>query len=205
VPPVPEAPTVRLVTTAEIPRAAAALGAAFHDDPVMHWLFPRDPGNRRKAGLFALQMKRYNVPRQAAYTTDDLAGAAMWSPPGTWRVGPVDIVRDLPTILRLIGTRFVVAMRGLALVEKRHPTAPHWYLGALGTEPAKQGRGIGGALMAPVLDVCDRRGLPAYLESSKERNLAFYRRYGFEVTDTVSLPDGPPIWLMWREPRTAGS
>jgi len=27
----------------------------------------------------------------------------------------------------------------------------------------------------PVLDICDREGLPAYLESSKERNVAFYR------------------------------
>ena len=58
--------------------------------------------------------------------------------------------------------------------------------------------------MRPVLVHCDREGLPCYLESSKERNVPFYRRHGFEVVQEVSLPgDGPSIWTMWREPQGA--
>jgi len=59
-------------------------------------------------------------------------------------------------------------------------------------------------VMAPVLDICDREGLAAYLESSKESNVAFYRRRGFEVTGEVSVPDSSVrLWLMWREPLRA--
>jgi ribosomal protein S18 acetylase RimI-like enzyme len=73
----------------------------------------------------------------------------------------------------------------------------------LGTAPEHQGKGLGSAMMAPVLHRCDDEGLPAYLESSKESNIAFYRRHGFEVVGEVVVPDGPTLWPMWREPRPA--
>ena len=71
----------------------------------------------------------------------------------------------------------------------------------LGTEPARQGEGIGTRLLEPVLETCDADELPAFLESSKESNVAFYTRHGFRVTEEVQLPGGPPVWLMWRDPR----
>jgi ribosomal protein S18 acetylase RimI-like enzyme len=94
--------------------------------------------------------------------------------------------------------------RGLGLFEllaRHHPRERHWYLPVLGTAPEHQGRGFGSALLAPVLGRCDAEGVPAYLESSKERNLAFYRRHGFEVTATIRVPDGPELWPMLRKPR----
>ncbi len=58
---------------------------------------------------------------------------------------------------------------------------PHWYLPLIGVDPAHQGEGHGDALMAYALARCDRDHAPAYLESSKPRNIPFYRRYGFET------------------------
>src|SRR5687767_6551887 len=40
----------------------------------------------------------------------------------------------------------------------------------IGVEPARQGRGLGAALLRAQLAVCDQAGLPAYLESSNPRN-----------------------------------
>jgi GNAT superfamily N-acetyltransferase len=70
----------------------------------------------------------------------------------------------------------------------------------LSIAPEHQRQGHGAALLAPVLGRCDRDGTPAYLETNRESNLPYYRRFGFELTERVSLPDSPPLWLMWREP-----
>jgi ribosomal protein S18 acetylase RimI-like enzyme len=87
-------------------------------------------------------------------------------------------------------------------MEERHPDdRSHWYLFILGTEQAAQGQGLGSALLDHMLGRVDADGMPAYLESSSERNLALYGRHGFEVTSEVVIPGGPRIWLMWREPR----
>jgi ribosomal protein S18 acetylase RimI-like enzyme len=86
-----------------------------------------------------------------------------------------------------------------------HPQRPHWYLGGIGTDPPLQGSGIGTELMRSRLARCDAAGMPAYLESSKERNVPFYERHGFTVTRELRIPDGGPLlWLMWRDPRPGG-
>jgi GNAT superfamily N-acetyltransferase len=51
---------------------------------------------------------------------------------------------------------------------------PHYYLALLGTDPARQGRGIGSMMLVSQLTRCDAEGFPSYLESSNRRNLALY-------------------------------
>jgi ribosomal protein S18 acetylase RimI-like enzyme len=81
---------------------------------------------------------------------------------------------------------------------------PHWYLGYLGTRCGRQGRGLGTQLLREVLAPLDADGLPAYLESSNERNLPLYERNGFRVVGELrALGHGPAIWRMWREPQSS--
>ena len=107
-------------------------------------------------------------------------------------------------VLPYVAANLATTLRLLNLVESMHPHEPHWYLATLGTAVEQQGKGVGGALMRPVLEHCDAEGIPCYLESSKERNVPFYRRHGFEVVKEVPLPgEGPLLWTMWREPQPA--
>ena len=105
-------------------------------------------------------------------------------------------------MIGVFGTRMPRALRTLARLERHHPSPDHWYLNYLGVEPRMQGRGLGVALLAPVLEECDRGSVPAYLEASSERNMALYQRHGFAVTGQFDTPGrgGPPIREMWREP-----
>jgi ribosomal protein S18 acetylase RimI-like enzyme len=201
--PRPDGSDLREVTPADVPVLAPRLAAAFQDDPGMSWAF-RDAA-RRPAKLersFAELMRRVWLPRGIGHTTTDGAGAALWLPPGGWRL-PVGLqLRLTPHMLRLAGieTWKVVAMNAKA--ESRHPEPPHWYLALLGVDPASQGRGYGPHLTRPILERCDAEGTPAYLETGTERNVALYRGMGFEVRDEFDLPaSGPHVWCMWREPR----
>jgi GNAT superfamily N-acetyltransferase len=137
------------------------------------------------------------------YTTEGPAaqGGAIWFAPGSWKLGGLELLTAFPTLLAF-GRDTPRSLGLLNQVEKVHPEEPHWYLSVLGTDPAHQGKGVGSALMQPVLDRCDEEGLGAYLESSKEANIPFYRRHGFEVTTEVTIKGGgPTLWPMWRDPR----
>lgn len=82
-----------------------------------------------------------------------------------------------------------------------HPHEEHWYLNVVSTRPEHQGRGLGAAVLRPVLERCDADGHRAYLESSNPRNHSLYRRHGFVEADEIPVGDGPPLMPMWRDPR----
>jgi GNAT superfamily N-acetyltransferase len=196
--------TVQKATAADTSALAQTLARSFYDDPAISWMVPDDERRRRlgPAG-FAGWLKRIYLPKDEVYTEPGRKAAALWSPPGKWRMSIGLQLRLTPLMVRLGGpTRMPLILKGLTMMDRKHPDdRPHWYLGVLGTDPDHQGKGLGSAVMQPVLDRCDAEGLGAYLESSKEQNVPFYRRHGFEVTEEVRLPEGPPLWLMWREPR----
>ena len=194
---------VRLAGADDIPALSRTLARAFDDDPVMAHLIPRDVRHHaERLAQFMLLGTTGAVADGTVYTTSELSGGAVWRAPGRWKVPTRQLLPDLPALLRSLGRRVPVGLATLQLLERHHPTEPHWYLEILGTEPAEQGKGIGAALMAPVLERCDAEGVPAYLESSKERNIPYYERHGFRVTGELDLPKGGPrLWPMWRDPQ----
>ena len=195
---------VRRAGADDVPGLAATLARAFDDDPMTRYLFPSD--RPRAEGLvryFSLLLKRAFLPVGEVWTNDALTGGAIWSPPTARRPSVRDLLRLAPMV-PVLRWRLPHAIGVIRAVEAKHPRTPHWYLAVLGTDPAEQGKGHGSRLMAPVLERCDTDGTGAYLESSKESNVAFYRRHGFDVTEVLHPPMGaPPLWLMWREPRPA--
>jgi GNAT superfamily N-acetyltransferase len=176
---------------------------AFADDPVANFMFAGEW--RRRRGLrsfFSAQIRHQYLPHGDVYTTDELDGAAIWGSPDRERHGAQELLQMLPTAPFIVSSRTLSALRLLFDVDGLHPREPHWYLATLGTEPTRQGHGIGSALIEAMLPRIDEEGFPAYLESSKERNVPLYRRFGFEVIDEHrSAGRAPTIWRMWRKPQ----
>jgi GNAT superfamily N-acetyltransferase len=192
---------VRRATRADLPRLVEALAAAFEEDPPMRW-FLRDESKRRRQikRQFALFLSAVHLRHGEVYTTEDVAGGALWAPPGRYPPPLGAQLRVLPGLVGIYGRDLFRAGRGVRAMESKHPRKPHFYLDTLGVASEAQGRGIGSALMKPVLDRCDREGVPAYLNAGSPRSRDLYLRQGFEVTEVFELPDGgPPLWRMWRK------
>ena len=198
-----DGPAILRAQPADVPRLSAMLVRSFADDPVANFMFagPR----RRRAGLhafFTAQLRRQYLPHGHVYTTEDRDAAALWGPPDLVRNGVKELMQLLPVAPFLASARTHRALRLLFEVDGLHPKEPHWYLATVGTEPAQQGKGRGSALMTSMIERIDESGSPAYLESSKDRNVPFYARFGFEVIEELRSKSGaPPIWRMWRQPR----
>lgn len=198
---------VRPARRDEIAALARTLADAFQDDPVMEWMLP-DSRRRAKglARLFAAQTRYQHFASGGVDIAVDpagaIAGAALWDPPGRWKTPSLTELRMLPQMVRVFGSRMRAGKQLVELMTAAHPEEPHWYLATIGTDPRQRGGGYGRALLNERLAVCDREGIPAYLESSKQANLGYYERFGFEVTGTITVPDGPDLWPMWRTPRT---
>ena len=196
-------PEVRRATPDDHEAAAEALALAFSDDPCWAHLLPDD--RRRPEQLlayFSSEIESLVPDYRELWVTGDGGGAALWAPPGRWRV-PIGVtIGEARQMTRVFGRRLPLGLWTLLRLERHHPRSPgHWYLHYLGVEPRRQGKGLGGGLLAPVLERCDAERIPAYLESSTERNRALYERNGFDLTDVFRMPiKGPPVREMWREP-----
>ncbi|MFE9797498.1 GNAT family N-acetyltransferase [Streptomyces goshikiensis] len=183
---------------------ARLLDVAFRDDPVSGWVFP-DPERRAAVhGKFLGVFVDVALEEGRIDCAVDGSAAALWLRVPAGDPDAEAAEDEVPARMRAAADpdneRCELVGRLTGAV---HPTAEeHEYLLMIAVAPGRQGEGLGTELMRPVLERCDREGLPAYLEASSERSKVLYERLGWEVTgEPVRLPDGPLMWPMWRKPR----
>jgi len=198
--------TIRRAAADERTAVVSTFADAFSADPLFAWVTGAFPGPalRAKAAIVFDTLVKLELAKDdhLVVVADDGAGAALWKHPGRWKMSGAEGLRSLPGIVRACGVLAPRALRTFSAIEQLHPAEEHYFLEVLGTRADAQGRGLGSAVIQQGLDRCDAEGLPAYLESSNERNLPFYARHGFVATGVVPLgDDGPVVTTMWREPR----
>lgn len=195
-------PEVRAATAADVPAIGRVLAAAFDGDPVWsHLASPKADWSTAAGAWFAAEAKAQIAGHGEAYVDTEGRGAAIWAPPGHWKGTAREALAVALPSIRLFRGGLFRAMGNLRTMERLHPNdQDHWYLAILGTDPAHQGAGVGSALIRRITERCDAEGLGAYLESSKEQNVPFYARHGFQVREEIQMGGGPKMWLMWRDP-----
>lgn len=185
-------------------RLGGIIAEAFSEDPVNLWIF----GNREAMPpVFSTLARSLYLPRGFCHLKGD-DGATMWSHSSANLDLPLLPTLGLVAALMGKGAKGAVkrALGAGEAMKREHPTEPHLYLFAIGTRKAARGKGLGKALLAPVLAAADRDGLPCYLENSNPANTGFYRAHGFERMKLFEPgPGGPPLEAMWRAPVREGA
>ncbi|MEV0488603.1 GNAT family N-acetyltransferase [Streptomyces atratus] len=192
---------IRQADTADREQVVRLLDESFHDDPVSSWVFPDVTHRRAVHGKFLGVFVDVALDEGRIDLLEDGTAVALWLPVPAGAPTEED---PTPALMRATAdpdnerAELVGKLTGAI-----HPhDRAHEYLLLIAVSPERQGEGIGAALMADVLERCDRDGVPAYLEASSARSRRLYERLGFTfMGTTVDLPDGPAMWPMWREPQ----
>ena len=186
-----------------IPAAIDSITRGFESDPVYEWMFPNPESRPDYVQRIMTMYSEWALQVGNAWILGDGAiGGACWVPADVEPNAEFESTY-ISAAVEANPDRSDVVIQGLMEVGAVHPEESHWYLAAVSVVPEARGRGLGQVLLAPVLDMLDDEGVPAYLESSNTRNVPFYERLGFETQHQIRLPDGGPVMTtMWRPPST---
>jgi ribosomal protein S18 acetylase RimI-like enzyme len=182
------------LTLKERDAGAAVLGRAFTEYELLQYYFPDKTERRAAADKFAFIALSVSLKYGEVYASSEkLEGVAAWLPPGKALFGGWQIIRSVPlSALFGFGRQGASRMRAYGRfvdsLHRRLVPYPHWYLQIIGVGPAYQGQGFSSRLLRPVLERIDRERMPCYLETNAGKNVAIYRRFGFEVVSEDRMP-----------------
>jgi GNAT superfamily N-acetyltransferase len=179
--------------------------AGFIDDPWFRWLWPADEDYAAHAPQWFALVSDAAFTKGHSFITRDATAAALWTPPDVALASDAEMASAAALLQRQLGDRASEAFDALGASAGSAPAVPHFACVYVAAKPRSRGRGIATALMQRTLQTCDTDGFGAHLVSTNERNLSFYRRLGFELTDEVSVARGAVTFRpMWRGPSTLG-
>lgn len=199
------------LTSDLVPSVADMLARAFDVDAGYRYLFPGADQTEGLADLFRRNLA-VHLPHRCTWTwTEDGAPVATVTvrPPAGVPISTLTMLRH--GLAPFAWARGLAATRRLLWLKRTYDAlehgiaagSPHWHVHMMAVAPGHQGRGQGGRLLTDVLArTADLAPAPVVLTTHLDRNVTFYRRFGFEVTERRELepPGGPsyPVWSMLR-------
>jgi GNAT superfamily N-acetyltransferase len=194
------------VAKENIKPAAATLAKAFQDYPMTVYFMPDETKRKKKQpGVFEDVLRAAIVQGEVYATSPEMEGVVIWQ--FVDKKGPVQ--KHQRTFRQLIDALFAdkeTRRRRKAFFDYSNQARARlmpdlfWYLQILGVDPAYQGKGFSSRLLKPMLARADREGLPCFLETQLEKNVALYRHFGFRVGEEGLIP-GTNVysWAMVRD------
>jgi len=187
--------------------ALDVLSASFFDYPIFTFYFPDPKRRTRYLSWYFRNILNCALRYGEVYTTPEISGVVFTLPPDHTKISMWEYIQSgfflTPFVLGFRNYKKSIYCENFVgyTQEKLMKTRLHYYLWGLAVDPSQKAKGIGAALMQPVLAKADARKMPIYLETHDEKNIQYYQKYGFVLIHTVRIPRYElPIWCMLREP-----
>jgi ribosomal protein S18 acetylase RimI-like enzyme len=164
------------------------LKKSFDDNKSVNYVVKQD--ERRKERIVGLMEYSFNVCNAfgEVWISDDQEACALILFPDTKRTSIRTLIWDLKLAFSVIGiNRVNEVLKRESMIKSNHPQKPISYLWFIGVNPQRQSKGLGSAFIREVIDECDRKKRPIYLETSMEKNIPFYKKFGFEIFQSLNL------------------
>ncbi|ETS82970.1 hypothetical protein PFICI_04846 [Pestalotiopsis fici W106-1] len=195
---------VRAVGLSEHKEAGLSIAQAFANDELAHYLLDADDMaaiSDEARWRLHVDMMKYIVAAHCLsglVTTigPDYEGVALWAPPASNTDDWLTLLRSGSWRLYYLlsaGGRYRYFSELLPrLHQVKHEVMGErdddcYYLVYIGTKPSGQRRGYARKLIEAMAVRADVENRAMYLESSSERNTAYYRKFGFEVKRDIYL------------------
>ena len=194
------------LTKAEVGPAAEMMARAFQDYALFLYFIPDELQRRQELPRIMRSIIRYGLIYGEVYATSPkLEGAAIWLPSNHINRTPWRNIRsgnwsELLRLMRKKSSKNSSFHEYSTAMHKRCAPAIHMYLQVIGVDPVHQGKRYASMLLEAMFARTDEEGMPCYLMTQKEKNVAIYERHGFKVMEKSEFPGSDVVtWGMLRD------
>lgn len=197
-------PTIRLNKT-HLKRASMVCASAFHNYPHSINLIPDEKKRRRiLPHIFEYCINYGLLYGEVHAVSQNLEGVAVWLPASEadisifklFKAGFLSMSGKVgPGILM----RLISGLNHSTGIMEKHASDTDWILFQLAVNPFCQGKGHGRALLNSMLKRIDKHKHSCCLDTHDEKNVNIYKRYGFKVVYSGTVPhSNTSLWTMVR-------
>jgi hypothetical protein len=171
----------------DIEKGSEVLRNAFIDYPTFRYLFPDLKVRERKLKqIMRFFLKCGLIHGNVIAPSKDIEGVSIWYRSKDLNFSLSSLIKaGLISLLLNIGTKSFIRFKELGDTKKSNRNkmidGDYYFLDVIGIDPSFAGRGYAKLLINSILLQVDEENMNCFLETSNNKNIDYYSKYGFEL------------------------
>ncbi|MGN7785794.1 GNAT family N-acetyltransferase [Niabella sp. 22666] len=164
------------------------LTKSFEANQSVNYIIRQDKSKKRRLRQLINYSFKVCLLNGEVYLSDDKVACALCLFPEKKGNKFKKLILDLELIIKVTGLgKLSKALKRETAIEKVMPHLPLYHIWYIGVEPMSQGKGHGSKLLQAIIDRASVLNRTAVLETSTERNLPWYTKFGFKIYNQLEF------------------